>query len=122
MGYIVGKKEVETKIRRGSGNVFTDLGFPAPEIHLLKARLVSRVQEIVSERKLTPIDASRIMGVKQSDGSRMLKGHFRDVPVENIMRILTKLDCEVDIVVKPRGHKRAFAAIHLTPADRCQSR
>lgn len=110
------KKTADTKIRRGSGNIFADLKFPDPETHLLKAQLISRAQEIINDRELTQIDAARIMGVSQPDVSRMLKGQFRDVSVERIMRMLIKLGCEVDIVVKPRGRKRAFAAIHLDPA------
>jgi hypothetical protein len=36
--------------------------------------------------------------------------------VERIMRMLTRLGCDVDIVVKPQGRKRAFAPIHLGAA------
>ena len=35
------------KIERGSGNVFADLGRPDTEAHLLKAKLVSRIDEII---------------------------------------------------------------------------
>jgi predicted XRE-type DNA-binding protein len=113
------RKTVDIKIRRGSENVFADLKFPDPEMHLLKAQLIRLVQEIINDRELTPIAAARILGVDQPDGSRMLKGLFRTIPVERIMRMLSKLGCEVDIVVKPRRGKRAFSAIHLAPADRC---
>ena len=41
------------------------------------------------------------------------KTPFRDVSVERIMRMLTKLGCEADIVVKPLGRKRAFDPIRL---------
>jgi len=78
--------------------------------------LVSRVQDTMQDRKLTQTEAARITGVSQPDLSRMLKGQFRNMSVERIMRMLTKLGCEVDIVVKPRGRKRAFAAIRLDPA------
>ncbi|MCC6912652.1 MAG: XRE family transcriptional regulator [Rhodospirillaceae bacterium] len=56
------------------------------------------------------------MGVSQPDVSRMPRGQFRDVSVERIMRMLAKLGCEVDIVVKPQGRKKAFAAIHVDVA------
>jgi predicted XRE-type DNA-binding protein len=39
--------EVET----GSGNVFADLGLPDAEEHLLKAKLVSRIDAIIRRRK-----------------------------------------------------------------------
>ena len=100
-------------VRRGTKNVFADLGFPDAETHLLKAELVSRVQDVLQERQLTQTEAARITGVSQPDISRMLKGQFRDISVERIMRILIRLGCEVDIVVKPRGRRRAFSPIHV---------
>ena len=108
-------KKDDTTIRRGSANVFADLGFPNADTHLLKAQLMSRMQDTLQDRKLTQTEAARVTGVSQPDLSRMLKGQFRDVSVERIMRMLTRLGCEVDIVVKPQGRKRAFAAIHLRP-------
>ena len=106
----------DTAIRRGTKNVFADLGFPDAETHLLKAELMSRVQDVLEERKLTQTQSAKITGVSQPDLSRMLKGRFRDVSVERIIRMLTKLGCKVDILVKPQGRKRAFAPIRLEPA------
>jgi predicted XRE-type DNA-binding protein len=106
----------DASVRRGTKNLFADLGFPDVETHLLKAELVSRVRDILEDGQITQTEAAGITGVSQPDLSRMLKGRFRDVSVERIMRILTRLGCEVDIVVKPRGRKRAFAPIHLDAA------
>ncbi len=109
-------KKDDITIRRGTANVFADLGFPNADTHLLKAQLMSRVQDTLQDLKLTQTEAARVTGISQPDLSRMLKGQFRDVSVERIMRMLTKLGCDVDIVVKPQGRKRAFATIHLDPA------
>jgi predicted XRE-type DNA-binding protein len=109
-------KREETSIRRGTKNVFADLGFPDAETHLLKAELMSRVQDIIGQKRLTQTRAARITGVSQPDLSRMLKGRFRDVSVERIIRMLTKLGCQVDIVVKPQDGRRAFDPIHLDAA------
>lgn len=106
----------DPSIRRGTKNVFADLGFPDAETHLLKAELVSRVRDILEDGQLTQTEAAAITGVSQPDLSPMLKGRFRDVSVERIMRMLTRLECEVDTVMKPRGRKRAFAPIHLDAA------
>jgi predicted XRE-type DNA-binding protein len=109
-------KKGDTAIRRGTANVFADLGFPNADTHLLKAQLMSRVKDALQDRKFTQTEAARITGISQPDLSRMLKGQFRDVSVERIMRMLTKLGCEVDIVVKSQGRKRPFATIRLDPA------
>lgn len=109
-------KRENTSIRRGTGNVFADLGLPDAKTHLLKAELVSRLQDVLEEKQLTQTEAAKITGVSQPDLSRMLKGRFHDLSVERIMRMLAKLGCEVDIVVKPQGRKRAFDPIHVDAA------
>jgi predicted XRE-type DNA-binding protein len=104
-------------IRRGGKNIFADLDFPNAESHLLKAELMGRVQDLVAERRLTQAQTAEITGVSQPDLSRMLRGRFRDVSIERLMRMLTKLGCDVDIVVKPQRRKRAFKPIRLEAAS-----
>jgi predicted XRE-type DNA-binding protein len=94
------------------GNVFADLRIPGAEGHLLKAQLVARVQEVIRAKKLTQTRAAELMGVSQPDVSRMLRGQFRDISVERLVTFLTRLGCDVDIVIKPTN-RRAFAPIHL---------
>ena len=103
----------ETYVRHGSGNVFADLGYADPDTQFLKAGLMSRVIEIIHERKLTQTQAARLTGVSQPDISRLLKGQFRDVSMERIMRMLTRLGCEVDIVVKPAGGSSPELESHI---------
>jgi predicted XRE-type DNA-binding protein len=100
-------------IRRGSANIFADLGYVDADTHLLKAELVARVQDIVTDRKLSQTAVAELVGASQPDISRMLKGRYREISVERIIRMLTRLGCEVDIVVKPEGRQEAFAAIRI---------
>ena len=109
-------KNEDITIRSGSTNVFSDLGYSDPDTHLLKAQLVSRIDEILTQKKLTQVQAAQAMGISQPDVSRLLKGQFRDVSVERIMRLLTRLGCEVDIVIKAPGRKRSSSVIHLKVA------
>ena len=64
----------DTSIKRGSKNVFKDLGYADPETHLLKAGLVTRIGDIITETKLTQsIDrfaASKFIAVDGSRGSK----------------------------------------------------
>lgn len=103
-------------VRPGSGNVFADLGFADAETHLLKAKLVSRLQTIIDERGLTQANAAEIMGIGQPDVSRMLRGHFRDFSVERLMRFLTAFGCDVDIVIHEKGKKAKAETIRLASA------
>lgn len=103
-------------VRRGSGNIFADLGMADAETHIVKARLVSRLQTIIEERELTQTDAAEIMGIGQPDVSRMLRGHFRDFSVERLMRFLTLFGCDVDIVIHEKGKKTKAEKIRLLTA------
>ncbi|MGC9195870.1 MAG: helix-turn-helix domain-containing protein [Syntrophobacteraceae bacterium] len=99
-------KNDDTSIKRGSKNLFADLGYANAETHLLKAGLVTRIRDIISESNLTQADAATRMGISQPDVSRLLRGQFRDVSVERLMRMLTKLGCDVDIVIHDPGKAR----------------
>ena len=103
-------------IEMGSGNVFADLGFPDADGHLFKAQLVTRMKDVIAQRSLTQTAAAKVAGVSQPDISRMLRGHFRDFSVERIMRILTRLGCEVDVIVRPLGSATQVAAIRFAEA------
>jgi predicted XRE-type DNA-binding protein len=100
--------------KRGSGNIFADLGYTDAQTHLLKASLVSRIHDVMLEQKLTQSQAAARMDISQPDISRLLRGQFRDVSVERLMRMLTKLGYEVDIVVREPGRRaKAKNTIHL---------
>jgi predicted XRE-type DNA-binding protein len=56
------------------------------------------------------------VGISQPDISRLLKGQFRDVSVERIPRMLTRLGCGIDIIVTPQGGNKAATPIHVHAA------
>lgn len=84
-----------------SGNVFADIGLPDAETHLIKARLVYKIDELMKQRGLKQAEAASLFGVKQPDISKMLHGDFRQFSVERLMRFLVALGQDVEIVVKP---------------------
>ncbi len=94
-------------IERGSGNVFADLGWADADAQLLKAELVSRIDEIIRRRRLTQVQAARLLGLSQPDISRLLRGSFRDYSVERLLRLLTALGRDVDIVIRKPPTRRA---------------
>jgi predicted XRE-type DNA-binding protein len=108
--------DTEGTVRHGTANVFADLGYADAGTHLLKAELVKRIQHRIDDRHLTQVQAAGLIGVSQPDVSRILRGHFRDFSVERLMRFLTALGCEVDIVVRSPGEPARADTIHLQPA------
>ena len=91
-------------VERGSGNVFADLDLPDADAHLLKAELVSRIDSIVRQRRITQTEAARLLGLSQPDVSRLLRGDFRQYSLERLFRLLMALGRDIDIVVRqPRS-------------------
>jgi predicted XRE-type DNA-binding protein len=91
-----------------SGNVFADLGFAEPEEELAKAQLASRIQDIVKQRRLTQVAAASLMGIDQPKVSALLNGRLANFSSGRLMRLLTALGQDVEIVIraKPRSRQR----------------
>ena len=85
------------------GNLFADPGVEQADEHLLKARLVRRIQDRIDERKLSQTGAAELMGLTQPDLSNILRGRFRGYSVERLMRGLSSLGSDIEIVIRTRG-------------------
>ena len=102
-----------TNITRGSGNVFADIGLPDAEAHLLKAELVRRIGSLIESEGLTQAEAAERMGLTQPDISKMLKGQFRPISIERLLRCIVALGQSVTIDVGP-PKKRTAPEIRVT--------
>ena len=89
--------------RPSSGNVFADIGHANAGEHLIKAKLVLKIDALMRARGLKQIEAAALFGVMQPDISKMLRGDFRQFSVERLMRFLVALGQDVEIVVRPHG-------------------
>jgi predicted XRE-type DNA-binding protein len=87
--------------KRGSGNVFADLGLPNPEQELLKAQLTLQIYRIVKQRKLTQAQTGAVLGIKQPHVSALLRNRGGQFSVGRLMEFLTALGQDVKITVRP---------------------
>ncbi len=101
------------EFENGSGNVFADIGLPHADEHLIKAKLVFKIDRLMKERGLKQAQAAGLFGVKQPDISKMLRGDFRQFSVERLMRFLVALGQDVEIIIKPHRGKSAAPAMHV---------
>ena len=105
-------KTEKLKVERGSGNVFADLGRPDAETQLLKAELVTRIDKMIRQRGLKQVEAAKLLGLSQPDISRLLRGNFREYSVERLMRLLTALGRDVEIVIRePRSQRQGRLSV-----------
>ncbi len=90
------------RVKLSSGNVFSDLGVDAPEEALAKAELAFRISEIIEARALTQAAAAAILGIDQPKVSALLRGRLTGFSMERLIRFLTTLGRDVEIVVSDR--------------------
>jgi predicted XRE-type DNA-binding protein len=93
--------------------VFKDLGVPSAEEHLVKAQLVFKIDTIMKDRGLRQVEAADLLGIRQPDVSKMLRGEFRQFSVERLLRFLVALDQDVQIVVKPHHDRKNAPALQV---------
>lgn len=104
----------DMEVRRGSGNVFADLGLADAEKLKIKSGLAIEIVRAVRQRGLTQEEAGRRMGVPQPKVSALLRGDFANLSERKLMDCLTRLGYDIEITVKPAaepvGHRTLAVA------------
>jgi predicted XRE-type DNA-binding protein len=103
---LIGREDNEhIPVAMGSGNIFADIGVPNPEEALLKAQLAYQLNQMFEQRGLTQSAAGEILGIDQPKVSALRTGHLRGFSVDRLIRFLTLLGNDVEIVVRPADHQ-----------------
>jgi predicted XRE-type DNA-binding protein len=107
------KGEVATPVTESSGNVFADMGLPEAEEELTKAQLASHIRQAIKRQRLTQAAAAALMGIDQPKVSALLNGRLANFSSERLMRLLTALGQDVDIMVRAKPRNRAQGRIRV---------
>lgn len=86
----------------GSDNVFADTGVPNPGEALARAQLMSRITDIIGERRLTQVQAAVILGTNQPTVSDLMRGKMSKFSLERLITFLNALDRDVEITIRQR--------------------
>lgn len=95
-----------TRVTRGSGNVFSDLGLSNPDERLAKAELARTISQVIKERALTQREAAALMGIDQPKVSHVLHGRLADFSTDRLLSFLIGLGRDIEIVVRPAPKSR----------------
>src|SRR5438876_7902742 len=79
------------RVEQGSGNVFADLGLSNPDLALAKAELVQRIRDLIAERKLTQVEAAKLLGLDQPKVSALMRGRVAGYSIDRLFRFLNAL-------------------------------
>ena len=91
-----------TKVRRSSGNVFRDVGFPPEEAENLRLRseLMVQVRRILEGRKLTQAAGAQLFGVTQPRISDLVRGRIELFSIDGLVNMLAHAGVHVTLTVK----------------------
>ena len=94
--------EAPIEVVRGGGNVSADLDPPDPEGRRTRLSLAMAISEIVETRRLKQAGAGTLLGLPQPKVSQLVNYRLDGFSVERLMGFLTRLDRDVEIVIRPR--------------------
>lgn len=97
-------------------NIYEELGYPNADEQFLKAKLVSHVGDIIRSKNITQAQVAQIAGLTQPQISNVLRGRFRDVSIEKLMRIATSLNHSVHIVIDAVPSESAAIFVEIADA------
>ena len=97
------------RIRRSSGNVFADVGFPRREAaHLLvRSDLMLQLRRTLEQRGLTQKAAAMVLDVTQPRISDLMRGRIERFSIDTLVDMLTQLGLEVSVSVRRRATRTA---------------
>jgi predicted XRE-type DNA-binding protein len=104
------------KIVRSSGNVFADLGFADADERQTKVRLAVAINDLVQRRGLSQGKAAEQLGINQPKVSALSKYRLEGFSVERLMRFLTSLNQDIEIVIRNKPRTRRTGRVFVTAA------
>lgn len=107
-------KRASGAVTIGSGNVFRDLGLPAPDTELSKARLAMSIHDLASAQGLNGTQVAARLGIPQPKASRLLRGYADGFSTEKLLTFLTSLGQDVRIVVTTARRGASSGKVTLT--------
>ena len=94
-----------------SGNVFADLGLQNAEEMLAKAELAHKIIILLDEKKLTQVQAAKLLGIDQHKISYLMRGRLSGFSLERLMRFLLLLGQDIKITVQATPRTRSKSRV-----------
>jgi predicted XRE-type DNA-binding protein len=82
----------DTRVIRGSGNIFVDLVFDEAEARVtaLRVQLMVQLRERLKEEGYAQVEAAKRLGVTQPRVSALLKGSWKDFSVDMLLTLAAR--------------------------------
>src|SRR2546428_12857664 len=106
-------RATDENIEPSSDNVFADLGFRDAEERLLKAKLATKIAELIEEKGWTQTQTAERTGLDQPKVSHLLRGRLSGFSADRLFAILNRLghSVEVRISAKERAPEKTHTRV-----------
>ena len=93
-----------TRLRKSSGNVFRDLGFPEVDAENLRIRseLMVKLRQVIDRAGLTQAAAARMLGVTQPRVSDLVRGRIDLFSIDALVSMLSRAGVRVTVSTRAR--------------------
>ena len=98
----------------GSGSVFRDLGLPEPGERELRTRLALELNELIGGLGLTQTRVAVLLGIPQPHLSELKHYKLARFSSERLLRFLTLLGRDVEIVIRPKAGRRSGGMLSVS--------
>jgi predicted XRE-type DNA-binding protein len=108
------------KTNRKSSEQFREcirrLGFADAVERQTKVRLALAINDVLRQRRLSQEKAAGLLGINQPKVSALSKYRLEGFSVERLMRFLTSLNQDVEIVIRNKPGSRRTGRVYVTAA------
>jgi predicted XRE-type DNA-binding protein len=104
------------KVEISSGNVFSDLGFGDSEERLLKAKLATKIAQLIEKKGLTQAQTAERTALDQPKVSRLLRGQLSGFSADRLIAVLNRLghSVEVRISARERAPEKSYTRVMIS--------
>jgi len=103
-------------VTRGTENVFADLGFTDAGERQARLRLAYALHQVLEGRRRSWADAATVLGITKPKVFALRHYKLAGFSMERLINLLTALDRDVEIVIRPKPRSRKFGRIRVVRA------
>lgn len=96
----------ESAVIDSTGNVFADLGLSYSDRDMIKVAFAKAITDTIVKKKLTQVEAARIIKVDQAKVSALSRGKIKGFSIERLIGFLFLLGKDLDICIADESQNR----------------
>src|SRR2546425_5834731 len=108
-------RKSSSHVETSSGNVFADLGFQDAEERLLKAKLATKIAQLIEKKGWTQTQTAERTSLDQPKVSRLLRGQLSGFSADRLFAVLNRMghSVEVRISAKERAPEKSHTRVMM---------